>query len=73
MGVVSRNAVDPAYRGRGIAKLLYGTLINGMIAAGHHYARVHTGLDDGHAGARKAYGKVGFQLNLPTAVYYKEL
>lgn len=73
MGVVSRNAVDPAYRGRGIAKLLYGQLINGMIAAGHRYARVHTGLDDGHAGARNAYGKVGFRLNLPTATYYKEL
>lgn len=73
MGVVSRNAVDPAYRGRGIAKLLYGTLINGMIAAGHRYARVHTGLDDGHAGARKAYGKAGFQLNLPSTTYYREL
>ena len=59
IGVISRNAVDPAYRGRGIAKLLYGKLINGMIAEGRHYAQVLTGLDDGHAGARKAYGKVG--------------
>lgn len=72
-GVLSRNAVDPAYRGRGIAKLLYGKLLGGMIAEGCRYARVHTGLDDGHAGARKAYGKVGFQLNLPATVYYQEL
>ena len=73
MGVVSRNAVDPIYRGRGIAKLMYGKLINGMIAEGYQYARVHTGLDEGHAGARKAYGKVGFQLSLPTAQYFREL
>ena len=73
IGVVGRNAVDPAYRGRGIAKLMYGKLINGMIAEGYRYAKVHTGLDDGHAGARKAYGKVGFQLNLPATFYYREL
>lgn len=73
VGVVSRNAVDPAYRGRGIAKLMYGKLINGMITEGCRYARVHTGLDDGHTGARKAYGKAGFQLNLPSTVYYREL
>ena len=72
-GHIGRNAVDPAYRGRGIAKLLYGQLINGMIAEGCRYTIVHTGLDDGHAGARKAYGKVGFQLNLSSAVYYREL
>ena len=73
VGVISRNAVDPAYRGRGIAKLMYGKLINGMIAEGCRYAKVHTGLDDGHAGARKAYGKAGFQLNLPSVVYHREL
>ena len=73
IGVIARNAVDPAYRGRGIAKLLYGKLINGMIAEGYRCAKVHTGLDDGHAGARKAYGKVGFYLNLPSTVYYREL
>ena len=50
-----------------------GQLINGMIAEGCRYTIVHTGLDDGHAGARKAYGKVGFQLNLSSAVYYREL
>ncbi len=73
VGVISRNAVDPDYRGRGIAKLMYGKLINGMISKGCLYARVHTGLDDGHTGARKAYGKAGFQLNLPSTVYYREL
>lgn len=73
VGVISRNAVNPEYRGRGIAKLMYGKLINGMISEGCLYARVHTGLDNGHAGARKAYGKVGFQLNLPGTVYYREL
>lgn len=73
LGVVSRNAVDPAFRGRGIAKLLYGTLINCMIADGYRYAKVHTGLDEGHTGARKAYGKVGFERNLQASCYYREL
>lgn len=73
MGVVGRNAVDPAFRGRGIAKLLYGMLINRMIADGCVYAKVHTGLDEGHTGARRAYGKVGFEKNLPTIRYFREL
>ena len=73
MGVIGRNAVDPEYRGRGIAKLMYGQLINGMISEGCIYAKVHTGLDNGHAGARKAYGKAGFQLNLSSTTYYREL
>ena len=73
VGVIGRNAVNPEYRGRGIAKLMYGKLINGMISEGCLYAKVHTGLDNGHAGARKAYGKAGFQLNLPSTTYYREL
>lgn len=73
MGVLSRNAVDPEYRGRGIAKLMYGMLMNKIREAGCTYATVHTGLDDGHAGARRAYSKVGFEKNLPYTRYYQEL
>ncbi len=73
MGVLSRNAVDPAYRGRGIAKLMYGMLMNNIRKAGCTHATVHTGLDDGHAGARRAYSKVGFEKNLPYTRYYQEL
>ena len=73
MGVLSRNAVDPEYRGRGIAKLLYGLCMNKIREAGCTWATVHTGLDDGHAGARRAYSKVGFELNLPYTRFYMAL
>ncbi len=73
MGVLSRNAVDPEYRGRGIAKLLYGLCMNKIREAGCTWATVHTGLDDGHAGARRAYSKVGFEKNLPYTRFYMEL
>ena len=73
MGVLSRNAVDPQYRGRGIAKLLYGQCMNKIREKGCTWATVHTGLDDGHAGARRAYGKMGFEKNLPYTRFYMEL
>lgn len=73
MGVLSRNAVDPQYRGRGIAKLLYGLCMNKIRENGCTWATVHTGLDDGHAGARRAYSKVGFEKNLPYTRFYMEL
>ncbi len=73
MGVLSRNAVDPEYRGRGIAKLMYGLCMNKIREAGCTWATVHTGLDDGHAGARRAYSKVGFEKNLPYTRYYMAL
>ena len=73
MGVLSRNAVDPQFRGRGIAKLMYGLCMNRIREAGCTWATVHTGLDDGHAGARRAYSKVGFEKNLPYTRFYMAL
>lgn len=73
MGVIANNAVDPEFRGRGIAGLLYARVLEEMKKAGAKYARVHTGLDDGHAPARRAYEKAGFRKNLPSVMYYKEL
>lgn len=73
MGVLSRNAVDPEYRGRGIAKLMYGLCMNKIREAGCDWATVHTGLDDGHAGARRAYSKVGFEKNMPYTRFYMAL
>ena len=34
---------------------------------------VHTGLDEMHAPARRAYEKSGFSLNLPSIMYYRPL
>ena len=73
IGVIGYNAVDPQCRGRGIAGLLYGMLLNQMREIGCQCARVHTGLDAAHASARRAYEKVGFTKNLPEISYFMEL
>ncbi|MBE6929290.1 MAG: GNAT family N-acetyltransferase [Ruminococcaceae bacterium] len=73
VGHILNNAVDNCYRGNGIAKLLYERLFEGMRADGALYARVHTGGDDGHAPARRAYEKMGFEKYLPSVDYIKKL
>ena len=72
-GVVGYNGVDNAYKGRGIAGKLYNKLFDEMRAAGCDAAKVHTGLDDGHAPARRAYQKAGFEVGLPSIDYFKKL
>ena len=72
-GQVGNNAVDPKYRGNGIAGLLYHHVLDDMRRHGYRYAFVQTGLDDGHAPARRAYGKVGFTKGLPYMTYYQVL
>ena len=37
------------------------------------YARVRTSLDEGHAPARRAYEKAGFDRSLPDVTYFLEL
>ena len=73
LGIVGYNAVDGEFRGRGIAGKLYAHIFRGMIDSGCKVARVHTGLDDGHAPARRAYEKAGFGPNLPDIEYYQML
>lgn len=72
-GVVGHNAVMPEYKGRGIAGKLYERVFETFRAHGCTVATVHTGLDDGHAPARKAYQKMGFEVGLPSIQYYKKL
>ena len=73
VGHVGNNAVDPAFRGNGIAGYLYRNVLDGMRKEGLAYATVHTGLDDGHAAARRAYQKVGFGKNRSYMAYYQKL
>ena len=73
LGRICNNAVDPEYRGNGIGGLLYQRLLDGMREQGARYATVHTGGDDGHAPARKAYEKIGFKKFLPSVNYYMDL
>ena len=73
LGQISLNAVDPAMRGKGIAPQMYDFVLNKMREEGMLYATVHTGLDDGHAPARRAYAKAGFKRGRPSVDYYREL
>ena len=72
-GVVGHNAVMPEYKGRGIAGKLYERVFEAFREHGCTMATVLTGLDDGHAPARKAYQKMGFEVGLPSIRYYKKL
>lgn len=72
-GVVGHNAVLPEYKGRGIAGKLYECVFGQFRIHGCTLATVLTGLDDGHAPARRAYQKLGFEVGLPSIRYYKKL
>lgn len=72
-GEIGGNAVDPDCRGMGIGPQMYDFVLEKMRQEGMLYATVYTGLDDGHAPARRAYEKAGFQKNLPSIRYYQKL
>jgi len=72
-GEICGNAVDPNTRGLGIGPKMYEFVQEKMREEGMLYATVNTGLDDGHAPARRAYQKAGFEANLPSVRYFKTL
>jgi len=72
-GEIGGNAVDPDCRGMGIGPKMYDFVLNKMREEGMEYATVVTGLDDGHAPARRAYQKAGFEKNLPSIKYFQKL
>lgn len=72
-GEICGNAVNPEIRGKGIGPKMYDFVLNKMKEEGAEYATVNTGLDDGHAPARRAYEKAGFEKSLPSIRYYKKL
>lgn len=73
IGVIGENAVATEYKGKGIAQKLYKLVLDKMKEQGAEIATVFTGLDEGHAPARKAYEKAGFSKNLKHITYYKVL
>ena len=72
-GIIEENAVDPKFRGFGIAGKMYDFVLDKMRSEGMEYSMVTTGLDDAHLGARKAYEKVGFSKSIESINYYMEL
>jgi len=73
VGTIRNNAVGRDHQGRGIATAMYQHVLSLFREAGLRYASVTTGLDPGHAPARKAYGKAGFNLRREDVTYYQRL
>lgn len=57
---VCDNCVSPEFAGKGIGSSMYRRIIAEAKNRGARYAAVETGLDVGHAPARRAYEKAGF-------------
>ena len=73
MGTISNNAVALEVQGEGIGTLMYNYVLDLFREYGLKYASVTTGLDEGHAPARRAYEKAGFDIARPDVTYYKYL
>ena len=73
MGEIGNNALSVDYKGKGIAQQAYGFIFQQLKALGAKIVSVTTGLDEGHIPARKAYEKAGFEVNLKSITYYKEI
>ncbi len=72
MGEVYMIAVDPDAQGRGVASRLMEVAIEWMKAEKLTMAIIDTGTDPGHAPARRAYEKLGFEM-WPVARFYKNI
>ena len=73
MGTIGNNAVAPEAQGEGIGTMMYNYVLDLFQKRGLKYASVTTGLDEGHAPARSAYEKAGFDIARPDVTYYKYL
>lgn len=65
-------AVDPTFQNTGIGTDLTTFALKWIGDAGVTVAMVESGVDSGHAPARRTYEKAGFTL-LPIARYFKAL
>jgi predicted amino acid-binding ACT domain protein/ribosomal protein S18 acetylase RimI-like enzyme len=70
---IGNNAVHPEFQGRGIAPRLYREVLDRLRAESVAVVFVTTGLDEGHAPARRAYAKAGFTRSKPIVTYYQDL
>jgi len=69
-GELGNNAVHPEFGGRGIGRLQGEACIRKLIERGAKVLKVFTGLDEGHAPARRLYEKLGFDKKLEHVEYY---
>ena len=73
IGTISNNAVSGEFRGMGIGPRQYEFVFALLRERGAIGVRVTTGLDEGHAPARRAYEKAGFKASTQSITYYKDL
>lgn len=73
LGTIANNAVAPEAQGRGIGTKMYTYALDLFRQEGLKFASVGTGMDEGHAPARRAYEKAGFDIVRTDVTYYKYL
>ena len=73
IGEIGNNAVDPDCGLKGIGQQMYRFVLGMFRAEGLRYAKVQTGLDEGHAPARRDYERAGFDISISSISYYREL
>jgi GNAT superfamily N-acetyltransferase len=70
IGELRANAVDAAFAGRGIGQKMAEASIAKLLARGAEALEVSTGMDPGHAPARRLYEKLGFKHSLHIVTYF---
>jgi ribosomal protein S18 acetylase RimI-like enzyme len=73
IGEITNNAVDPHCGEKGVGQEMYQAALARFRAEGMKVARVHTGLDEAHAPARRAYERAGFRLRDEQVMYVMDL
>ena len=73
VGEIGLNAISPQHASKGWGTKLYEFALHEMKSKGMKVATVATGGDPGHAPARRAYEKAGFDVQIPSVWYCKEL
>ena len=73
LGTINNNASDPLAGEKGVGQEMYSFVLDYFRREGMKTAMVHTGLDEAHAPARKAYERIGFNRTIPEVLYFKDL
>lgn len=73
VGTIHYNGVAPEAKGKGIGTLQVERVLEVFREAGMEYACVGTGLNEGHAPARRVYEKCGFEPVMDYRTYSRKL
>lgn len=73
VGVIHYNAVDAAFQGRGVGAAQVDRVLEIFRDEGMKIACVGTGLNEGHAPARRMYEKAGFEPVIEYRMYSRPL